>query len=463
MYFPIEIQIALEQYDRDKELSRRLFGDHPAIKALRNLPEENQRDSLEICLCFIKGLPERSSASFQVLKVVLKQLGVPDSEMMKVNNDFITLAASYRPGIRYAISNLVDYVSGNYTPRSYYLIQKIRDKLKHILAKYNSEIESNLARDKIFSLMRKKPVEQFSITSEITNLVTEHDNPKDLLNVLSALEKLTTIPNQGCYLTKIDCVAVLAHVNLGNVYKILYTLQEANLPFKYNRLYLTPKSRDAIMAYANNPEKLLNALFKFSTSHVNYTNITKPLLTPTILDALLTCASPIDLANTIDILFHANLLTRTNFASLFDNDFLYTAGSFRMVWERIPSRILTQVVFSQLIVLAQKPNPEQHIKEYVDHLLLAHTQKTNINDNNPPNDPKGYFAMLNLQPDDAFKDEFERMLTRNYRELARISHPDKEGGTKEKFQKLDEAYRVLSDPIQRNEYQRHENTASFRR
>lgn len=80
--------------------------------------------------------------------------------------------------------------------------------------------------------------------------------------------------------------------------------------------------------------------------------------------------------------------------------------------------------------------------------------------NTPENDPKGYFATLALRPDTS--DEiFEEILKRNYRVLSLKYHPDKEGGTKEQFQKLEEAYRVLSDPKQRDAYREQTNNQSF--
>lgn len=79
------------------------------------------------------------------------------------------------------------------------------------------------------------------------------------------------------------------------------------------------------------------------------------------------------------------------------------------------------------------------------------------------NDPKGYFAILQLSPDDTTKDDFKILLTRHYRALSLIYHPDK-GGTAEQFRKLEEAYKFLSDPAQRHAYQtqRNESTNSSR-
>lgn len=43
-------------------------------------------------------------------------------------------------------------------------------------------------------------------------------------------------------------------------------------------------------------------------------------------------------------------------------------------------------------------------------------------------------------------------IKRAYRKLASLYHPDKEGGSKTKFQEVEEAYRTLSDPQKRQQY-----------
>ena len=49
-------------------------------------------------------------------------------------------------------------------------------------------------------------------------------------------------------------------------------------------------------------------------------------------------------------------------------------------------------------------------------------------------------------------------IKRAYRQKASLYHPDKEGGSKTKFQEVEEAYRTLSDPGKRQQY---DNPSSF--
>ena len=60
---------------------------------------------------------------------------------------------------------------------------------------------------------------------------------------------------------------------------------------------------------------------------------------------------------------------------------------------------------------------------------------------------KNYYETLGVQrtatPDD---------IKKAYRKLASLYHPDKEGGSKTKFQEVEEAYRTLSDPGKRQQY-----------
>lgn len=50
------------------------------------------------------------------------------------------------------------------------------------------------------------------------------------------------------------------------------------------------------------------------------------------------------------------------------------------------------------------------------------------------------------------KDADEYQIKTAYRKLAQSTHPDREGGDKEAFQRVQEAYDVLSDPDKRAEY-----------
>lgn len=59
---------------------------------------------------------------------------------------------------------------------------------------------------------------------------------------------------------------------------------------------------------------------------------------------------------------------------------------------------------------------------------------------------KDYYSILNVSRT-ASQDEIKRA----YRKLASVHHPDK-GGDTAKFQQIEEAYRILSDPAQRQQY-----------
>lgn len=58
---------------------------------------------------------------------------------------------------------------------------------------------------------------------------------------------------------------------------------------------------------------------------------------------------------------------------------------------------------------------------------------------------KDYYSILGINRD-ATEDEIKKA----YRKLAAKHHPDR-GGSKEEFQRIEEAYRILSDPIQRQQ------------
>lgn len=60
---------------------------------------------------------------------------------------------------------------------------------------------------------------------------------------------------------------------------------------------------------------------------------------------------------------------------------------------------------------------------------------------------KNYYQTLGVNKD-ATQDEIKRA----YRKLASLYHPDKEGGSKARFQEVEEAYRTLGDTQKRAEY-----------
>lgn len=60
---------------------------------------------------------------------------------------------------------------------------------------------------------------------------------------------------------------------------------------------------------------------------------------------------------------------------------------------------------------------------------------------------KSHYDTLGVNRDAAPED-----IKKAYRKLASLYHPDKEGGSKIKFQEVEEAYRTLSDPQKRQQY-----------
>ena len=71
--------------------------------------------------------------------------------------------------------------------------------------------------------------------------------------------------------------------------------------------------------------------------------------------------------------------------------------------------------------------------------------------------PDGYYTYLQIQPigavDDKEKvDKFKAQVKKSYRKLCLRHHPDKPGGSADTFQALNRAYKVLSNPVLRKQY-----------
>lgn len=62
-------------------------------------------------------------------------------------------------------------------------------------------------------------------------------------------------------------------------------------------------------------------------------------------------------------------------------------------------------------------------------------------------DPKGYYARLGVFPADSIE-----TIKRQYRLLAKMLHPDRDGGDAERMRDINEAWNVLSDPEARAAY-----------
>lgn len=73
MPFSESINQALVRYDQEKGFFRRIFGDAPAIRALRHLPDDKRQDCLALVLCFFHHMPARYKASWQVWLVLSLQ------------------------------------------------------------------------------------------------------------------------------------------------------------------------------------------------------------------------------------------------------------------------------------------------------------------------------------------------------------------------------------------------------
>ncbi|WP_010597325.1 hypothetical protein [Rickettsiella massiliensis] len=92
--FPTEIQIALEQYNHRKGFFRRLFGDHPAVRAIRKLPNIDKQDSFKLYRCFNKNnKPALSQASFQVYQAVLNYFLASSGLVCPQNLEYLDLAS----------------------------------------------------------------------------------------------------------------------------------------------------------------------------------------------------------------------------------------------------------------------------------------------------------------------------------------------------------------------------------
>lgn len=66
---------------------------------------------------------------------------------------------------------------------------------------------------------------------------------------------------------------------------------------------------------------------------------------------------------------------------------------------------------------------------------------------------KDYYSILGISPQAGSAE-----VRKAYLQLAKVYHPDKNGDTedsKQKFQEIQEAHEILSDPLRRAEYDRH--------
>lgn len=69
-----------------------------------------------------------------------------------------------------------------------------------------------------------------------------------------------------------------------------------------------------------------------------------------------------------------------------------------------------------------------------------------------------YYEVLGLSKEDV---PSKAEIKKAYRKLAKIHHPDKEGGNEEKFKDISEAYEVLSDPDKRERYDNGESLDGY--
>ncbi|KAF5271462.1 hypothetical protein FQR65_LT05082 [Abscondita terminalis] len=164
MPFPLPINEALENYDKNKGFWRRLFRfDQAAIRALRGLNKTDQVNTLKLYGCFIGNKPKNTQESFKVYEALLNYLesidfsNIPEILNLLHSNQLLNS------------SNLekINPLTGDH-------IQDISEMLSSMLASVDKLHKGNSLNQENLKYLLKKPLQSENMANILLILDQNH-------------------------------------------------------------------------------------------------------------------------------------------------------------------------------------------------------------------------------------------------------------------------------------------------
>lgn len=375
------ISETLQTFIEDSQLAT----NYPAtVRALQNLSPEDQGNFFQIFQCFDETIPLSLGSSvynklFCYLNFASPQLAIyallqlKQTDLLTAENfDVIRIAQDRDP--TNTAKSLIQLEKHNILTeenREYIRIHPNRRELYDALKRLN---RTNLLTAENFDAIRTAQ-NPFKLAKMLEYLNSSHlltPQNRELIKTRSLtlnrwwlieIETVFTQLKRAVRLTQTRFDALLAYngrESFANLITALNMLETDNL--------LVPENADALIAHTN-PIKIANLL-----QGLNRNNI----LTEETRECVIAHAHQMSFHAALENLHDANLLTPVNLAHLSadNNHFLCTDAAYEMVWNRLPNHLLTQATFNQLVINAQQPNPEEHIRRYMNLLGINH-----LNDN----------------------------------------------------------------------------------
>lgn len=345
MPFPQEIKDALKKYDNEKGLGRKLFGDQEAIQKLRRLPPEDQDNLLKILQCFFNNEPNRYQSSYMVYSATLLQFDPHGYDIFKwssifsksgilTQENFDTIRKSKKPDV---------------VAEAIYLLHKAKmDTNSNInnIVHYNTS--SHITALKFLQANKIFTQENLNI------LIKKNNDPILIASVIKDLDDagLLTEKNRN---SMINC----EDGRRSQFCKAIHYLSKVEI--------LTQENFQALITFNKIQEmsSILSILKKVN------------ILTQKNFQALFTFDNLQEMAGVLFLLKRSEILTQENFNHLLSpkNASLSTQEVLNQVWHRLPSHLLNQELFNELVIRAQQPSPLLTLSQYVRQLL--NRQKNN--------------------------------------------------------------------------------------
>lgn len=362
------IKNALAFYDQKKGFQRKyfsfLFGEESAaIEALRKLIPE-QANTFEIFRCFVENVPEESQLSYEIFVRLIKSVPLAahksdlhrDGSYLPYYCDLFLIGLTTLHKAQLFTQKNFDAISAHADPKSIAKILTVLDESK-------------------------------ILTQENFNAISAHADPESIAEVFIALNQAKTLGQFHFIISNSrDSNVLQALIDrisgknvTGESFNAILTHPDPKaLAKKLHELFNNPRIRFTIEKWFY----LFNLIMQGKVEDIDFILVLHDAKASAVYDAMMALkrVQLLTLENAKALVVQKNkalLTTVVTLVLILENNSSRDISN--SLWERIPTHLLTQVVFNELVVIAQQPDPAAALLRYVDRLLHIHQTEGALN------------------------------------------------------------------------------------
>jgi hypothetical protein len=375
--FPKAIKLALANYDKEKGVSRRLLGDHPAIKKIRALKRTEQANLFKIYQCFLESPTETSQASHQVYVAVL---GNP-SNYQTIEN------------VLNSLSEMDLLTRENFNSVRLHVSPVNLASTLNILKNTELLTKENFARV-VISTEFMQALDQLNqsklLTQENFDSIAIHANPIELAMLMCSLK-------HADLLTEENINIVIKHVSIVGLAKVLDELGQFKLLTQANFAeiinHISPIDLAEIMLKLNHANLLTPENMSVIIKHADFDSLTYALsklgqymllLTQENFDRTINHTSPIEFVNALCLLHQAELLQENAYALVTHADIanlikaLDKLNEFKLLTQENAYALVTHADIANLIEALDKLSEFKLLTQENAYALVIHADIANL-------------------------------------------------------------------------------------